>query len=354
MTDDTGMLQHATFSIPRYDDGYCLDDNARALLLMTLLEEAGTDDPAVVRALASRYLAFVSHAFDRTSGRFRNFLSYGAAVARGARVRGQPRPGAVGARRRRRPRRRSRPAQPRRRAVPCRAAGGHGVHQPARVGVRAARHRRVPARVPGRQHRRRRCAPISRTRLLGLFQRTSNAGLAVVRGLRDVLQRAPVAGAHRLWRAHAARPRWSMPACARSNGWCRCSRPADGDFAPIGSNGFFRAGRARGGVRSAAGRGLRDRARPASTRYRVSGDARWVEHGRRAFDWFLGQNQLQQWLYDASTGGCRDGLHADRVNQNQGAESTLSFLLALVEMRADSRGGRPCTRRLHRCRCTAS
>ena len=76
MTDDTGMLQHAVFSVPRYDDGYCLDDNARALLLMALLEDAGSDDPAVVRALASRYLAFVSHAFDRASGRFRNFLSY--------------------------------------------------------------------------------------------------------------------------------------------------------------------------------------------------------------------------------------------------------------------------------------
>ncbi len=40
-------------------------------------------------------------------------------------------------------------------------------------------------------------------------------------------------------------------------------------------------------------------------------------------------------LYDPLTGGCRDGLHADRVNENQGAESTLSFLLALMEMRAD-------------------
>ena len=63
--DDTGILQHAVFSIPRYEDGYCLDDNARALLLMTLLEEAGTDDPVAVRTLASRYLAFVNHAFDR-------------------------------------------------------------------------------------------------------------------------------------------------------------------------------------------------------------------------------------------------------------------------------------------------
>src|SRR5580765_5686300 len=76
MTDDTGMIQHAIFSIPRYDDGYCLDDNARALLLMALLDDAGSDDRAAIRAAESRYLAFVSHAFDRATGRFRNFLSY--------------------------------------------------------------------------------------------------------------------------------------------------------------------------------------------------------------------------------------------------------------------------------------
>ena len=71
--------------------------------------------------------------------------------------------------------------------------------------------------------------------------------------------------------------------------------------------------------------------------HRVTGDARWRDRARVAFNWFLGQNQLQQPLYDATTGGCRDGLHADRVNENQGAESTLSFLLALVEMRAADR-----------------
>ena len=66
----------------------------------------------------------------------------------------------------------------------------------------------------------------------------------------------------------------------------------------------------------------------------VTGDTRWLAHGTRAFDWFLGQNDLQQWRYDPATGGCRDGLHADRTNRNQGAEATLSFLLALCEMRA--------------------
>ena len=71
--------------------------------------------------------------------------------------------------------------------------------------------------------------------------------------------------------------------------------------------------------------------------HRVTGETQWAEHARRAFSWFLGQNHLQHSLYDPSTGGCRDGLHADRPNENQGAEATLSFLLSLLEMRSAER-----------------
>jgi hypothetical protein len=73
--------------------------------------------------------------------------------------------------------------------------------------------------------------------------------------------------------------------------------------------------------------------------HRLTGDRSWAEHARRAFAWFLGQNQLQQSLYDARTGGCRDALHENLVNENQGAESTLSFLLALLDMRVTDRVG---------------
>jgi hypothetical protein len=72
--------------------------------------------------------------------------------------------------------------------------------------------------------------------------------------------------------------------------------------------------------------------------WRSTGEPRWADHARRAFLWFFGRNQLQQPLYDPVTGGCRDGLHPDRANENQGAESTLSFLIALTEMRAVDRG----------------
>jgi hypothetical protein len=66
--------------------------------------------------------------------------------------------------------------------------------------------------------------------------------------------------------------------------------------------------------------------------YRLTDEQSWLKEAQRIFCWFLGKNDLQIPLYDASTGGCRDGLHPDRVNENQGAESTLSFLMALLEM----------------------
>ena len=66
--------------------------------------------------------------------------------------------------------------------------------------------------------------------------------------------------------------------------------------------------------------------------YRATSDPWWYEQAHRAFDWFLGWNDLGLELYSPSTGGCRDALHVDRANRNEGAESTLAFLLALAEI----------------------
>jgi uncharacterized protein YyaL (SSP411 family) len=111
----------------------------------------------------------------------------------------------------------------------------------------------------------------------------------------------------------------------------------DGYFAPIGSNGFYgRAGAlaARFDQQPVEAGAMVSACLEA---HRITADPRWQRRAASAFNWFLGQNQLQQSLYEPSTGGCRDGLHADRMNENQGAESTLSFLMALVEMQAADR-----------------
>ena len=66
---------------------------------------------------------------------------------------------------------------------------------------------------------------------------------------------------------------------------------------------------------------------------RTTGEDRWMDEAQLAFDWFVGRNDLHSPIYDPATGGCHDGLEPDHVNRNQGAESTLAFLLSLVEMR---------------------
>ncbi|HEY5610475.1 MAG TPA: glycosyl transferase family 1, partial [Thermoanaerobaculia bacterium] len=111
-------------------------------------------------------------------------------------------------------------------------------------------------------------------------------------------------------------------------------KTADGYFAPVGTNGFFE----RGMTAATFDQQPVEACATVSAcmhAFRTTGDHRWADHARSAFTWFLGQNQLQQSLYQPLSGGCRDALHADRLNENEGAESTLSFLLALMDMRAD-------------------
>lgn len=334
MTDDTGILQHALYNVPRYDDGYCVDDNARALLLTTLLEEDGTDDPAVLRALAARYLAFVGHAFNRKTGRFRNFLSYGrqwledqgsedshgrALWALGAVV--------------------GRAHDPGRHSL-----AGDLFHS-ARPAVTAFTSPRAWAYAllgieeylrafQGDSTVEALCEELA-NRLLGLFERTSGREWPwfeeSLTYCNARLSQALIVSGARMHRKDM------VDAGLISLDWLVFQQLSpDGDFAPVGCNGFF----TRGGEAAAFDQQPVEAATITSAcldAFAVSQDSRWMEHGTRAFDWFIGKNDLQQWLFDASTGGCRDGLHPDRPNGNQGAEATLSFLLALCEMRAAHR-----------------
>jgi hypothetical protein len=106
-----------------------------------------------------------------------------------------------------------------------------------------------------------------------------------------------------------------------------------GHFVPIGSQGFYHqnGSKARFDQQPLEAAGAVSACLQA---FRVTGDSRWRAEAWTAFNWFLGNNDLQLPLYDSVTGGCRDGLHPERANENQGAESTLSFLMALLEMRS--------------------
>lgn len=334
LTDDTGVLQHARYTVPRYDAGYCLDDNARALLAMTFIEDTGGAERSEVRGLSSRYLAFVGHAFNEETGRFRNFMSYGRewSEASGSedshgralwalgRVVGRARnPGA-------------------------RSLGADLFHlglpaASALTSPRAWAYTLLGMNEYLRAFEGDRAVETLRTgladRLLLLYENVSardwpwfeesatycNARLSqalIESGKRMANDRMTAAGTESLT--------WLLD----------IQRSAQGNLAPIGSNGFFE----RGGTTAAFDQQPVEACTIVSAclaAYRVTRDPRWTKHASRAFNWFLGQNDLHIPLYDATTGGCRDGLHVDRANENQGAESTLSFLLALLEMRSVDR-----------------
>ena len=105
----------------------------------------------------------------------------------------------------------------------------------------------------------------------------------------------------------------------------------EGHFSLVGSNGgWHRNGdRARFDQQCIDAHALVDACIEA---YHVTRDDTWIADARRAFDWFLGDNDIHMPLYDFTTGGCRDGLHPDCVNENQGAESTLAWLMSLLQM----------------------
>ena len=330
MTDDTGMLQHAIFAVPRYEDGYCLDDNARALLLTALLDDAGTEAPSSLRVLATRYLAFVRHAFDPGTRRFRNFMSFGRAWLE-----------AVGS------------EDSHGRAVWALGAVVGRSSDPGRQSLAGALLRdALPRTVEFTSPRAWAYVLLGIDEYLRAFQ--GDLGVQALRAtlsarLDDIL-------------ARAAKPDWpwfedSLTYCnarlaqallvsgsrigdaamtERGLGaleWVVTVQTAgDGSFAPVGSDGHY----PRRGTKAPFDQQPVEVCATMSACFdaaRVTGDTRWIDRAHRQFQWFLGDNALQRSVYDAATGGCRDGLHPDRVNENEGAESTLSFQLALVELR---------------------
>jgi glycosyltransferase involved in cell wall biosynthesis len=334
LTDDTGLLQHATFCVPRYSEGYCLDDNARALLLMARIEESGAEDRDRVRTLATRYLAFVYASFNAARGRFRNFLSYSRtwteqAGSEDSHGRGLHALGAVVGRS----------------SDPGRTSLAGDLFHAALPGVEPFSSPRAWATtllgIDEYLHAfegDRRVQELRTTladRLLGLYTQVESPPWP---WYEDRLTYANAQLPHALIASGARMGRADLVSAGlRSLAWLvSVQRTEDGCFSPVGSNGFS--------VRGERAALFDQQPIEASTLIaacveaeRVTGDVVWRQRAQVAFDWFLGQNHLHQWLYDASTGGCRDGLHAERPNENQGAESTLAFLLALVDMRAVDR-----------------
>jgi glycosyltransferase involved in cell wall biosynthesis len=331
MTDQTGIVEHAVFVVPNYPEGYTTDDNARALIVAILLEEYGAGAPTGAADLASRYLAFLWLAFDPTTKRFRNCLSYERQW--------QEREGSEDSH--------------------GRALWGLGtvLGRSKNAGWKGAAGRMFELAVPAAMEFKspRACA----FALLGLQEYLDSfpgdrAALSASDALANRLLNSYRSHQSDDWKwfegglaySNARLPQALIRAGMRAGNeemasaglealdWLVAIQRCDvkGHFVPIGSQGFYSmtTEKARFDQQPVEACAVVSACLQA---YRATGKGRWRKEAWSAFNWFLGDNDLQIALYDPTTGGCRDGLHSDRANENQGAESTLSFLMALLELR---------------------
>jgi glycosyltransferase involved in cell wall biosynthesis len=338
LTDDVGILQHAIVSVPNYNEGYTSDDNARALILTVYLEELGELRAAKAEELTARYLAFLWHAYNPQNGRFRNFMGYdrrwleneGSFDSQARALWGL---GAVLGRSRRQDLR----------FAACRLIESalYNVRdftdlRPASFATIAI-HDYLPLFSGDRAAQEARA--ILADRLYEAWRRCSSVDWP---WFEDKLTYANAALPHALLLCGRSLDRKSwVDAALRSLDWLMEIQivPA-GHFAPIGNQGFLDRG----------GAPARYDQQPIEAHAAVSacieafhatGEERWRDRARLAFEWFLGQNDLGLSLYDPMTGGCSDGLSPEGVSLNQGTESTLAFLLSWCELQRFERTNSP-------------
>lgn len=329
MSDQTGVFQHAIYTVPNFHEGYCTDDNARAFIFTVLLEELG-ENTAEVERVASSYLAFLWHAFDGNKSRFRNFMSYSREWLE--------------------------------------SHGSEDSHARALWAVatalgrsKNAGHRSLCALLFQRG-----LPPVARFSsprawaftLIAIHEYLRTlSGDRVVGQMRDTLTAMLVDLFHanssadwhwferivtydnaKLSHALILSGYWTsqgetLDIGLRSLRWLLdVQTAADGHFSPIGCHGFWPRG----------GRKARFDQQPLEAHamisacleaYSLTRDEEWRTAAQTCFEWFLGRNDLGLPLYDPITGGCRDALLQDHLNQNQGAESSLAFHLSLAEIR---------------------
>jgi glycosyltransferase involved in cell wall biosynthesis len=328
MSDSTGIYQHAIYSLADFHHGYCIDDNARALIITVMLEELELEGPEL-RRLAETYASFMQYAFNPDSKRFRNFMGYdrrwleteGSEDSQGRSL------WALGtcAGRSKHPHLQAWAAQMFERALPSVLdAKSPRTWAYSLLGIYEY-FRRLSGDRLATQAR-----DMLTERLIDIFERTETEEWP---WFEESLSYANALLSHVLilsgrW---ADNPR-AFAIGLRSLRWLvGVQKAPQGHFRPIGSEGFY----PRGGKRADFDQQPIEAHSTISAcleAYRSTNDATWHEEARIAFEWFLGRNDLGLSLYDSKTGGCCDGLHMDRVNQNQGAESTLAYLMSLSEM----------------------
>ncbi len=329
MTDDTGMLQHSIFTVPNYAEGYSIDDNARALIVSVLMESVFNGES---KKLSTTYLSFLLYAFNSEIGRFRNFLNYqrnwleiqGSDDSHGRTI------WALGV------------VLGKSKVLSLQHIACAFFENALPAVLKMNSPRAWAFALMGIDEYSRRFDGDSKVshvryelaeRLFALYKtvRTNDW-----RWFENSLSYCnPVLSQALIICGSATFNSEMLTAGLESLAWLADLQRADSDgghFIPIGSDGFYTKG----------GKQSRFDQQPVEAQamvsasleaFRITGDKKWRKEARRAFEWFLGRNDLNLSIYDPISGGCRDGLHPDRVNENQGAESTLAYLQSLLELR---------------------
>ncbi len=331
MTDGVGLFQHARYNFPYYAEGYCTDDNCRALMVMAQLGRTELGETAEeIEMLALRYAAFTEYAYNAEEGGFRNFMHFnrnwledvGSAdcqgrciYAVGVVVNVAPWPEL-----------RQWAAELYNRSVEdILRLDSLRAWANAMLGIHA-----FCQRFPGHK----KSLSIMKTLADRIMKEYRAASSPTWNWYESVLAydnaRIPDAmiaagdllGNKNFLAVGMESLTWLMEQQSAPEGW----------FRPIGSNGFYRRGKHRAEFDQQP---IEAWASVAACRraFELTGSKVWRDEAYRAFAWFSGDNDLAQPLIDLETGACGDGLHADRVNLNCGAESTLAYLGSVAEMR---------------------
>ncbi|MFW6139242.1 MAG: glycosyltransferase, partial [Spirochaetota bacterium] len=328
LTDSTGILQHAKFTVPNRLHGYTTDDNARGLIAVLTAQDVLLQEE-LLEVMAGKYLSFLGYAFNKNTGRFCNFMTFqrtwmeeiGSEDSHGRALWG------LGT------------------AVALSKQEGHVAMATSLfesslaafeqfnslrawaftlMGISAYR-----KRFYGDSSARRVERELSE-RIYNLYKDNADRQWPWPE---EVLTYANAKIPHALILAGKDLEREEiMKAGLKMLDWlCKIQKDPAGHFVPIGNHGWYN----KNGSRS------RFDQQPIEAEamvgalcaaYEATGDERWIVEANNCFDWFIGRNDHQAPLYDYITGGCRDGLTAEGLNQNEGAESTLAWLLSLITM----------------------
>ncbi|MGR3220252.1 MAG: glycosyltransferase family 4 protein, partial [Candidatus Anammoxibacter sp.] len=328
LTDDTGILQHATFTIPDRFHGYCTDDNARALMVVAIARKYLLTNGAYFDSLSGLYLSFLQYAFNNKKNRFRNFMSYsrhwteevGSEDSNGRAL------WALG------------------KAVNHLDNSGQMAMSTTlfNKAIKAAEHFKSPRAIA--------------FTLVGIHAYLHKfAGDSEVRRIREIVanrlfdQFKSYASEDWLWLesslnyANGKLPhalilsgQWMQRNDMTDMGlkslkWLLSIQTEDEHFVPIGNAGWYKkdGSKARFDQQPIEANAMIEACVEA---FNVTRDKMWIDNAVMCFNWFLGLNDLNMPLYDPKTGGCRDGLMADGINQNEGAESSLAWLLSLMTL----------------------